>query len=44
MNEKMHALRKNDTWNLVPTSPRKKGIRCIWIYKVKYNAYGSVNR
>ena len=43
MNEEMHALRKIETWDLVPTSPRKKAIGCRWIYKVKYNADGSVN-
>ena len=44
MNEEMQALRKNETWDLVPTSPHKKAIGCRWIYKVKYNADGSVNR
>mgnify|MGYP000400280933 CR=1 FL=1 len=43
MNEEMHALCKNETWDLVPTSPHKKAIRCRWIYKVKYNVDGSIN-
>ena len=34
MNEEMQALRKNETWDLVPTSPHKKAIGCRWIYKV----------
>ena len=41
MCEKPHD---NDTWDLVPTSPHRKAIGCRWIYKVKYNADGSVNR
>ena len=44
MNEEMQALRKNKTWDLVPTSPHKKAIKCRWIYKVKHNADGCVNR
>ena len=36
-------LCKNETWDLVPTSPRKKAIRCRWIYKVKYNVDVFVN-
>ena len=44
MNEEIQALRKNETWDFVPTSPHKKAIGCRWIYKVKYNADGSVNR
>ena len=44
MNEEMQALRKNETWDLVPNPPYKKAIGCRWIYKVKHNADGSVNR
>ena len=44
MNEELQALCKNETWDLVPISPRKKAIGCRWIYNVKYNADGSVNR
>ena len=44
MNEEMHTLSKNEMWDLVPHSPHKKAISCRWIFKVKYNADGSVNR
>ena len=40
----MQALCKNETWDLVLISPQKKEIGCRWIYKVKYNVDGSVNR
>ena len=36
MNEEMHALCKNKTWDLVHSSPHKKAIDCRWIYKIKY--------
>ena len=40
----MDFLSKNETWDLVPHLPHKKAIGCRWIYKVKYNVEGSVNR
>ena len=40
----MQTLYKNETWDPVPHSPHKKTISCRWIYKVKYNVNGSVNR
>ena len=44
MNEEMQALSKNKTWILVPFSPHQKAIRCRWIFNVKHNANGTVNR
>ena len=44
MNEEMEALCKNETWDLAPFPPNKKAIGCRWIYKVKHNADGFVNR
>ena len=44
MNEEMEALCKNETWDLVPHTPHKQAICCRWIYKVKHNVDGSVNR
>ena len=40
----MQALDKNNTWDLVPSSPYQKAIGCLWIYKVKHNVNGIVNR
>ena len=34
INEEMQALRKNETWDLVPTSPHKKTIGSVNCYKV----------
>jgi hypothetical protein len=44
MDEKMVALDVNATWELVVLPKDKKAIRCKWVYKVKHNANGSVNR
>ena len=40
----MRALDANDTWELVDPLHHSKLIGCKWVYKVKYNADGSVNR
>ena len=32
MNEEMQALSKNETWDLVPSSPHQKAIGCRWIF------------
>ena len=44
MEEEMRALAENETWDLVDASKGVKPIRCRWVYKVKYNTDGSVNR
>ena len=44
MNDKIQALNKNETWDLVPHSPHKKAICCRWTFKVKYNDDGSIKR
>ncbi|MCO5575141.1 hypothetical protein L7F22_028938 [Adiantum nelumboides] len=44
MNEEMDALYGNETWELVPLPKGKKPIGCRWVYKVKNNSDGSVNR
>ena len=40
----MHALAANETWDLVNAPKGVKSIGCRWVYKVKYNTDGSVNR
>jgi len=44
MDEKMAALDVNATWELVVLPKDKKTIGCNWVYKVKHNADGSMNR
>ena len=40
----MHALAENETWDLVDAPKGVKPIGCRWVYKIKYNTDGSVNR
>jgi hypothetical protein len=44
MDEEIVALDANATWELVALPKDKKTIRCNWVYKVKHNADGSVNK
>ena len=44
MNEEMEALQKNSTWKLVPLPEGKKTVGCRWIFTVKLNPDGSINR
>lgn len=44
MNEEMKSLIKNNTWELVDSPPGKKIVGCRWVYTVKYNADGTIER
>jgi hypothetical protein len=44
MEEEMLALAENETWDLVDALKGVKLIGCRWVYKIKYNADGSINR
>jgi hypothetical protein len=44
MDEEMVVLDANATWELVVLPKDKKAIGCKWVYKVKHNADGFVNR
>jgi hypothetical protein len=44
MDEKMAVLDVNVTWELVALPKDNKTIGCKWVYKVKHNAYGSMNK
>jgi hypothetical protein len=44
MDEEMVALDANATWELVALPKDKKAIGCKWVYKVKHNEDGSVNK
>ena len=43
MEEKMHALAENETWDMVEAPKGVKPIGCRWVYKVKYNTDGSAS-
>jgi histone deacetylase 1/2 len=38
------ALVDNKTWTLVPLPPHRKAIGCKWIFRVKENPDGTVNK
>ncbi|KAL0297014.1 UNVERIFIED_CONTAM: Retrovirus-related Pol polyprotein from transposon RE1 [Sesamum radiatum] len=44
MNQELTALEKNDTWDLVELPPGKKAIGSRWVFKLKLNPDGSVQR
>ena len=44
MQQDYYALMKNNIWDLVPLPPNRQAIGCKWVYKVKENADGSINR
>ena len=44
MVEKMTALEKNATWELVPLPNGKKTVGCRWVFTVKHKADGTIER
>lgn len=44
MAEEIAALEANDTWRVESLSARKKAIDSKWVYRIKYNADGSIQR
>ena len=44
MEEEIHAIEKNDTWELTKLPPNQKAIGVKWVYKIKRTADGSVDR
>lgn len=44
LQKEFQALETNQTWDLVPLPKGKRPISCEWIYKIKYEADGSVER
>ena len=44
MDKEIQALEKNHTWDVTSLPPGKSSISCKWVYKVKLNLDGSVER
>ena len=44
MLDELEALEKNKTWDLVPFPEGKKVVNCKWVYTVKQNPNGKVER
>ena len=44
MQEKMDALERNGTWELVPLPPGAKPIGNKWVFNVKFQVDGSIER
>jgi hypothetical protein len=44
MDEELSALHKTDTWDLVPLPPSKIVVGFHWVYKIKTNSDGSIER
>lgn len=38
------ALKRNETWNLVPRGQGKNLIDCKWVYKIKRKSDGKIDR
>ena len=44
MGKEMQSLKANGVWELTTLPPGKKAISCKWVYKVKTNSDGSIER
>jgi Reverse transcriptase (RNA-dependent DNA polymerase) len=44
MEEELNALYKNETWTLVKLPEGKKPVGCKWVFTIKFDAQGNVER
>ena len=44
MRKEIQALEDNGTWIVENLPPGKKAIGSKWVYKIKYNSNGSIER
>ena len=44
MKEEINSLKENHTWTLSQLPPGRKAIRSKWVYKIKHDANGNINR
>jgi len=44
MQREIHALEKNDTWEIDDLPPNKKALGCKWVYEIKYHSDGTMEK
>ncbi|KAJ4790588.1 Retroelement pol polyprotein-like [Rhynchospora pubera] len=44
MQAEIEALERNDTWRVEDLPPGKTSIGCKWVYRIKYNSDGTIER
>lgn len=44
MQKEIEALEENNTWDITDLPPGKRAINCKWVYKLKWNADGTLDR
>ncbi|XP_074301109.1 uncharacterized protein LOC141632460 [Silene latifolia] len=44
MQDEIHALENNNTWELTELPANKKALGCRWVYKIKYKSNGDIER
>ena len=44
MQQEIQALENNGTWKISDLPPHKKALGCKWVFKIKYNFDGTVER
>ena len=44
MHKEIEALENNNTWVIEDLPHGKKAIGCQWVYKIKYNSNGTIER
>ncbi|KAL5541856.1 hypothetical protein UlMin_009566 [Ulmus minor] len=44
MQDEIKALELNDTWSIIDLPLNQHVVGCKWVYKIKYNADGSIER
>lgn len=44
MHKELQALESNQTWSILPLPDDKKVVGCKWVYRVKYNSDGTLDK
>jgi len=44
MEEELNMINKNNTWVLVPRPPNKQDLGTKWVFKIKLNSDGTLNK